>query len=113
MNRISRHSAQVLRKLGSTTAVLACMLSPLAMPAYADDAKPTAAEITKARAECAMHKQKVRAVENANEDDAQLPAMRLAWAQACGRAQDLITAASGTPPPKPQADPNAAGAAAP
>ncbi|MES2490627.1 MAG: hypothetical protein V4607_12630 [Pseudomonadota bacterium] len=108
MNRFSHHSAQILRKLGSTTVLLFCMLSPLALPVYADDAKPTAAEITKARAECAMHKQKVRAIENANADDAQLPAMRLAWAQACGRAQDLITAASGTPPAKPQADPNAA-----
>lgn len=107
MNRFLRPSAQVLRKLGSTTALLACMLSPLAMPAFADDAKPTAAEITKARAECAMHKQKVRAAENANADDLELPAMRLAWAQACGRAQDLITAASGIAPPKPQADPNA------
>lgn len=111
MNTLLFDNFRILRKFQACTLVASLMLLPFATPAQAANAKPTAAEISKARAECAAHKQKVRALESANEDDPQLPAARAAWASACGHAQDLISAASGIPPPAPAPDPNATAAA--
>lgn len=112
MNTSLRSNSSLLRNLRTGLLLMAGLaLLSVATAAGAADAKPTAAEINKARAECAAHKQKVHALENANENDPQLPAARAAWASACGHAQDLISAASGIPPPEPAPDPNAAGAA--
>ncbi len=106
MSKSQLLSAQILRKLGSTTLVLVCVLLLMPTPVKAGDTKPTATEISKARAECAMQKQKVRALESANADDSQLSAARAAWEHACGHAQDLISAGTGIPPPAPHSDPN-------
>lgn len=113
MERFLSPIAQILRSLGTTTAVMTCTLLALAMPAHAGDTKPTAAEITKARAECAAQKQKVRGLESASADEELVSAARVIWVRACGHAQDLMNAASGISPPKPAPDPNAAAAAAP
>ena len=104
-------TAQMLRLVKTVTA---CAVLTLALPAavHASDAAPTPAEIAKARGECAMHKQKVHALEASNADDAQLSAARLDWEHACGHAQDLMNAAAGKQPPEPHPDPNAANAAA-
>lgn len=111
MNTSLLSKSRILRipRTGFLLAILA--LAAVTTVAAAADAKPTAAEISKARADCAAHKHKVHAIENANQDDPQLPAERAAWASACGHAQDLISAASGISPPAPAPDPNAAGAA--
>ncbi|GEM_PF-6329806 len=112
MNTPLFNNSRILRSLKSCFFIAGLALLPFTAPVSAADTKPTAAEISKARAECAAHKQKVRALETANEDDPQLPAERAAWASACGHAQDLISAASGIRPPAPAPDPNAAAAAA-
>jgi hypothetical protein len=103
------NNSWVLRNFKAGTAIVGLALWAWAMPASAADAKPTAAEISKARAQCAAEKRKVKAMESADPDNPQLSAARLTWAQACGHAQDLISAASGAPPPAPvpAADPNA------
>lgn len=103
--------AQILRKLGTTTAVFAWLAMPLAAPLSAAEAKPTATEISKARSECAANKQKVHSLESASADEELISAARVTWVRACGHAQDLISAASGVAPPKPTTDPNAAAAA--
>ena len=112
MNTTLFNNTRSSRRLAACALVTGLLLLPLAGLVNAGDAKPTAAEISKARAECAAQKQKVRALESANEDDPQLASARATWARACGHAQDLISAASGIPPPTPAPDPNAAGAAA-
>lgn len=101
------NNSRFLRNFKACAFVASLALMPLAAPVSAADAKPSAAEISKARAECAAHKQKIHAMESANEDDPQLTSARAAWASACGHAQDLINAASGIPPPAPAPDPNA------
>jgi uncharacterized low-complexity protein len=94
----------VLRSAGLASALALALLAPAA--ALADDAKPTAQEIAKARGECATHKQRVRAMEAAaGGDEQKLSAERLEWEHACGRAQTLIDAATGKTPPAPSAPP--------
>lgn len=107
------NNSRILRNFRAGSLVVGLALLPLATAANAADAKPSAAEISKARAQCAAEKRKVQAMESANADDPALSAARLTWAQACGHAQDLISAASGIPPPVPAPDPNAPAAAAP
>lgn len=107
MSKTPMNFAQILRSLKAPTATILALLA-FSTTAYAADAKPTAKEIAKARAECAMQKQKVRALENANADEAKLTPALAEWEHACGHAQDLISAASGIPAPKPEPDPNAA-----
>jgi uncharacterized membrane protein len=101
------NNSLILRKSKACALAASLALLSLATPLQAAETRPTAAEISKARAQCAVHKQKVRALESANENDPQLPSERTAWASACGHAQDLISAASGIPPPAPAPDPNA------
>ena len=113
MNTPLFNKSRILRIFRPAGVIAGLALLPLATLTNAADTKPTAAEISKARAECAAQKHKVKAMESANADDPQLPEARKAWAQACGHAQDLISAASGIPPPAPAPDPNAATAAAP
>lgn len=107
MDNVLFNKSRILRNLQACSAAAGLALMSLSTPVSAADAKPTAAEISKARAECAEQKRKVRALESANADDAQVAAARLVWAHACGQAQDLISAASGIPPPAPGPDPNA------
>lgn len=114
MNTSLSGKFSTLRSLGTGLLMAGITLLSVTTVADAGDAKPTAAEISKARGDCAAHKRKVHAMENSNENDPELPAARAAWASACGHAQDLISAASGTPPPEPAPapapDPNAADA---
>jgi uncharacterized low-complexity protein len=105
MNQILGDVANLRRQLrsaGLASALALALLAPAAV--LADDAKPTAQEIAKARGECASHKQRVRAMEAAaGSDEQKLSAERLEWEHACGRAQTLIDAAAGKTPPAPAA----------
>lgn len=112
MNTSLFSNSRILRNLKSGSLVASLALLTITTSAMAADAKPTAAEISKARAECSAQKQKVHALENANENDPQLTDARATWVRACGHAQDLINAASGAKPPAPAPDPNAAAAGA-
>lgn len=107
MDTLSFNNSRILRNFKACAFVASLALLPFSAPVNAADTKPTAAEISKARAECAAQKQKVRKLESTNADDPQLTSARAAWAHACGQAQDLISAASGIPPPAPAPDPNA------
>ena len=91
---------KILLKNTAGLAVLALLLATAA-PAGADVAKPSPAEINKARGECGVQKQKFRALEARTDPDSpKLAAARLEWEHACGHAQALIDAAAGrTPPP--------------
>lgn len=92
---------------------LALVSASIAFAAMADTAKPTAAQIAKARGECALQKQRVKAMEAKGDDDQKISAARLDWEHACGRAHALISAASGVadPVPSPAAAPAPAAAA--
>jgi hypothetical protein len=107
MDTLPFKNSPILRNFKAHALLASLALLPFAAPVNAADTKPTAAEVSKARAECAAQKQKVRKIESANEDDPQLTSARATWASACGHAQDLINAASGVPPPAPSPDPNA------
>lgn len=115
MSKALFNNSRILRNFKACAAIASLALLPFAPPVGAASATPTAMEINKARAECAEQKRKVRTLESANAGEELQVAARLAWEHACGHAQELIGAASGVPPPKPTADPNAAatGAAAP
>jgi len=71
-------------------------LLSLAPAVNAADAKPTHAEIQKARAVCAQHKHKFKAFEKAHAKDPTLAEKRMEWAKSCYQAQDLINAAKGS-----------------
>ena len=97
---------RILRNFKAGLWVINLTLLPFAA-ASAADAQPaaTAAEISKARAECAAEKRKVKALEAANAEDAQLSLARLVWSRACGHAQDLISGAASVSSPAPTPDP--------
>lgn len=108
MNIALFNDSRILRNFKITSVIAGLTLMSFVPPAVAADPKPTAAEITKARAECNAEKRKVQSMETANADDPQLTTARQSWAHTCGHAQDLISAASGIAPPAPAPDPNAA-----
>lgn len=86
---------------GNALAMTALMLTLVTAPAaLAEGNKPAAAEINKARGECAAQKQKFRALEAKSDPDSPaLSSARLAWEHACGQAQALIDAAEGRAAP--------------
>lgn len=90
-------------------AALGLLAAGVALCVFADDAKPSAAAVAKARGECAQQKQRVKAMEAANADDAKIAAARLDWEHACGRAQKLIEAAAAAAAPAPAGDTAAPG----
>lgn len=84
----------------------AATLMLLSVGSSAAETKPTEAEVTKARADCAAHKQRVRTLEaKVGPDDPKVAEERSAWERACAKAQSLINAAEGKSPPQPSTPP--------
>jgi hypothetical protein len=88
------------RKLMGTAAVV---VLALALPSVQAASKE---EVSKARAECASQKQKVKAMEGKGAGD-ELTAARKAWENACQQAELLMNQMNGTKEPEPAPAPEA------
>lgn len=83
----------------SLVVVTAALLATVASSTAA--AKPSAEDVSRARAECRAHKTKVQAAEKKDGADPQLAAMKLEWEHACLKAQLLLDEREGAEPPAP------------
>ncbi|MGH8504658.1 MAG: hypothetical protein ACRETM_01680 [Stenotrophobium sp.] len=94
------HNVSVTRSTITSSRTPSCLVAAAALAllaaslpaAAAGDAKPTHAQVEKAREVCAVHKRKVEAMEAKGASDEALSKERQAWEDSCVHASDLMTA---------------------